>query len=136
MSKNDFKVFARNYPELANSVSTGKTTWQKLYELYDIYGEKSNIWDDYISMDRSGDNRDYNDYNTDNIDSPINANTSISDVVKMIKNIDLETVQKGVTNLQKTIGLLQDFGLGAASGKDINIPKSYESRPIYKYFED
>ena len=48
-----------------------------------------------------------------------------------IKNLDMESVQKGVTNLQKTIGLLQELGL--------SIPKettSYEANPIYRRFED
>ena len=49
----------------------------------------------------------------------------------MIKNVDLESVQKGVTNLQKTIGLLQDIGIGAATKE-----KVYEPRPMYKYFDD
>ena len=142
MSKNDFKLFARNNPELASSVANGQTTWQNLYELYDIYGEQSNVWDGYISRgnnptnttDRSVKNTEYT--NNQTTDSSINGNTSISDVVGMIKNIDLETVQKGVTNLQKTIGLLQDFGIGSSTGSNTNIPKSYEARPIYKYFED
>ena len=49
----------------------------------------------------------------------------------MIKNVDLESVQKGVNSLQKTIGLLQDIGIGAATKE-----KSYEPRPMYKYFDD
>ena len=48
-----------------------------------------------------------------------------------IKNLDMESVQKGVTNLQKTIGLLQELGI--TSKKD-NI--GYEPTPIYKRFED
>ena len=38
MSKENFKSFARIHPELANFVNTNQTNWQKLYELYDIYG--------------------------------------------------------------------------------------------------
>ena len=48
------------------------------------------------------------------------------------KNIDLESVQKGVTNLQKTLGLLQELGIGSNK----NNISQYEPRPIYKYFED
>ena len=39
MSKESFKTFARNNPELASSVLDNKVTWQQLYELYEIYGE-------------------------------------------------------------------------------------------------
>ena len=113
MSKDEFKTFARTHPELAKNVMSGKTSWQKLYELYDIYGENSNIWDSYLSK-------------------PIEvAQSSIKDMFNTIKNLDMESVQKGVTNLQKTIGLLQELGI--TSKKD-NI--GYEPTPIYKRFED
>ena len=48
MSKESFKSFARNHTELANYVMNGKTNWQRLYELYEIYGENSSIWNDYF----------------------------------------------------------------------------------------
>ena len=44
MSKENFKHFAKRHLELAEIVLKGKTTWQKLYELYDIYGEESDVW--------------------------------------------------------------------------------------------
>ena len=46
MSKESFKSFARSHTELANYVMNGKTNWQRLYELYEIYGENSSIWND------------------------------------------------------------------------------------------
>ena len=48
MSKDTFKAFARKNPSLANSVLTGKVSWQQLYELYEIYGENNSIWDNYL----------------------------------------------------------------------------------------
>ncbi len=119
MSKETFKIFARSHPELATKVINNTTSWQKLYELYEIYGEDNKIWNDYF---------------TDSI-SRVDSNSSLNafqDLVGMIKNIDLDSVQKGVTNLQKTIGLLQDIGLGStAQPKEV-----YEPRPLYRYFED
>ena len=113
MSKDAFKTFARSHPELAKNVMSGKTSWQKLYELYDIYGENSNVWDTYFSK-------------------PIEvAQSSIKDMFNTIKNLDMDSVQKGVTNLQKTIGLLQELGIG--SQKETSM---YEPKPIYRRFED
>lgn len=113
MSKDAFKTFARSHPELAKNVMSGKTSWQKLYELYDIYGENSNVWDTYFSK-------------------PIEvAQSSIKDMFNTIKNLDMDSVQKGVTNLQKTIGLLQELGIG--SQKETS---KYEPKPIYRRFED
>ena len=39
----------------------------------------------------------------------------------------MDSVQKGITNIQKTIGLLQDIGIGNK--------QSNEVRPIYQRFE-
>ena len=44
----------------------------------------------------------------------------------------MESVQKGIKNIQKTIGLLQDIGIGSTA----NEVETYEPRPMYKYFDD
>lgn len=119
MSKDTFKSFARIHPELATTVLSGKATWQQLYELFEIYGENGTIWNNYFSQATIADQN--------------NNITSFKDFFNTFKNIDMESVQKGVTNLQKTIGLLQDIGLGSKSSSNSQI---YEPRPLYKHFED
>lgn len=121
MSKEMFKSFARLHPELGNYVMNNNTSWQKLYELYEIYGDNSSVWNSYLK--------------TDSVKKVVSKtdDTPISDLFNTIKKIDLDSVQKGVNNLQKTIGLLQDIGIGSAT-KNFKAP--YESRPMYKYFED
>ena len=39
MSKETFKEFVRLKPELIKQVNSNKTSWQKLYEIYEIYGD-------------------------------------------------------------------------------------------------
>lgn len=117
MSKDSFKAFARLHPELANNVLNGKATWQQLYEIYEIYGEGNSIWNQYFPATLA-----------DNISS---SATTIKDFVNTFKNIDMDSVQKGINNIQKTIGLLQDIGIGSR-----NTLNTYEPRPIYKRFED
>ncbi len=117
MSKELFKKFVRIHPELGNSVMNNETSWQKLYELYEMYGEESEVWNKYIKKVL--------------VTTPATKESSFSDLLTMIKNVDLESVQKGVNSLQKTIGLLQDIGIGAAKKDPI-----YEPRPLYKYFDD
>ena len=39
MSKETFKEFISKKPELIDYIKNGEMTWQKFYELYDIYGE-------------------------------------------------------------------------------------------------
>lgn len=121
MSKETFKLFARNHPELASAVMKGQASWQKLYELYDIYGETNSVWDSYFNTVKT-------------VESTFQPNT-FRDFFNTFKNIDLDSVQKGVNNLQKTVGLLQDIGLGSKN-RNQAADSSYEPRPMYKYFED
>lgn len=93
MSKDKFISYARNHPELAKEVLRGNVSWQQLYELYEIYGENHSIWNQY----NRGDSFDFNQF---------------KDFYEMIKKIDLNHVQEGIQNVQKTIGLLQDIGIG------------------------
>ena len=110
MSKESFKVFARNHPELATKVMNNDVSWQKLYELYEIYGEDNSIWNSYFT----------------------NETTSIKDIINNIKNIDLTSFQKTINNLQKTLSLIQDIGVGQLNNPSLQ----YEKKPLYKYFED
>lgn len=120
MSKETFKMFARSHPELAKEVLNNTTTWQKLFELYEIYGENNSVWDTFLPRTSPSSN------------TTLTSPATIKDLISMVKNIDLDSVQKGVNNLQKTIGLLQDIGLGSAA----KTPDVYEPRPLYQYFED
>lgn len=124
MSKELFKIFAKSHPELASKVLSRNVSWQQLYELYEIYGEDNSIWNNYL--DSTGNSSDINN-------NSIKEQTSFKDLFNTFKNLDMESVQQGVSNLQKTIGLLQDLGLGAAKNISSN---TYEPRPIYQHFDD
>ena len=110
MSKESFKQFARKHPELANKVINNDISWQKLYELYEIYGEDNSIWNNYIT----------------------NETTSIKELLNNFKNIDLTSIQKTITNLQKSLSVIQDLGVGQTNASSL----PYERKPLYKYFED
>ena len=120
MSKESFKSFARRHTELANYVMNGKTNWQRLYELYEIYGENSSIWNDYFSS------------NVTNRETELSElSTNFKDLLNHVKNIDLDSVQKGITNIQKALGVLQDIGIGKSASA-----ATYEPRPLYQHFDD
>ena len=111
MSKIEFKNFVKKNMNLVKVVESGETTWQKLYELYDLYGETSTVWDKYLK--------------------PINQTNNFKDIINLIKGIDLNTVQKGLLSLDKAIDAFKDL----IPNKNIN-QDNYEPRPTYKYFED
>ncbi len=120
MSKESFKNFVKTHPELATEVMNHQTTWQDFYELYELYGENHQIWNNYLKKEEK---------------EPVfqAGTTSMAEFINMLKKIDLNSVQKTVGSLQKTIGLLQDIGIGSNSKSSTSV---YEPRPIYQHFDD
>ena len=117
-TKEEFKNFARLHPELVRYIKNGEATWQKFYEIFDIYGEKEEAWEDYFGKTK----KNGNDYN-------------LKSLTDKIKNIDLTSVQEHIGTAQKALGIVQELtskGTSAISDvKDIPTP-----RPINKIFED
>lgn len=122
MSKEEFKSFVRKNPSLIKYVNNNSMTWQKFYEMYDMYGESNDIWNNYLNTTSN------NIVKTNTLSSSENA---FRELVNTVKTINLEKVQKGINSLQKTISLVQELG-----SSNNTTPKEYERRPIYKRFED
>ena len=116
--KEEFKLYVKDHPELIKYVKSGDMTWQKFFEIYSIYGNDKSVWNKY--------------FNDDNSQTNIKENMSVSDLINMVKNVDLDSVQKNITNISKALGLVQSL-----IAKD-EIPKAdtYTPRPLYKKFED
>lgn len=125
MAKEDFKRFVRSHPELIQHVNSGSMSWQKFYEMYDIYGENNSVWSKYQKTEDTNSTRSTP---TKSMAATV-GDTSIKDLFNMVKKIDLESVRKGAEGLQKAIALVQDFG----SSKTTN---NYQARPLYKHLED
>lgn len=113
MSKESFKVFARNNPELIDYVKNKRATWQELYEVYNLYGEDRNIWNKYLSSSKD-----------------TNSNVGFKDIVDMVKDIDLEKVRSGIDSIQKTISMVQDLGLKTKN------ENRYQTRYRYRHLDD
>ena len=115
MSLENFKKFVKTRPNLANYVTSGEVTWQKFYDMYELYGESSSVWDKYLTTSTS--------------------TITLKDVFGMIKNIDVTEVQNSINSLQKGIGYIEE--LVRSKEKEIPIRKqTYESRPLYRYYDD
>ena len=118
--KEEFKNFVKENPKLLKYVKSGEMSWQKFYEMYDIYGKDEEVWKEYLTV------------------ATVSAATtasafSFSEMVNWLKNIDLDSVQTGIGNLQRVIGMVQDL-----SNKDTKEEKKeeYKPRPLYKHFDD
>ncbi len=116
-TKEKFKDFVRKNPVLLKHVKDGKMTWQKFYEIYDIYGEDENAWKDYLTVGT--------------VAAATTAATSF-DLMGFLKNLDLDSIQNSVNSMQRVLGLLQDM----SSSKSNTTETPRKPRPLYKHFED
>ncbi len=127
MTKKDaFKSFVRKNPNLIKYVRTGKMDWQKFYELYDLYGEDETAWSLYLKKEKTESQASINQETNKTAEGLLG-------MASLLKGIDLNTVQNGVSSLQRVVGLLQE--LGTKSPKE-EVKPAYKPRPIYKHFED
>lgn len=110
--KEDFKNFVNNHKELIKYVNTDKMTWQKFYDMYSLYGENSDVWDEYFSKE---DNK---------------SNISLKNILDSLKNLDTNEVQKNINSLNKILSLISTL---VTKEKEEPV---YEPMPLYKKFED
>lgn len=117
----DFKSFVKKNPNLVNYVKNDTMSWQKFYELYDLYGEDENIWGDYLGNRNASSNK-----------VEKKSTSRFSDILDMAKNIDANKLQDSISSVQKAIGLIGDMFI-KDKGTDTN---TYTPRPIYRKFDD
>ena len=108
--KEEFKAFVRKNPILVKYVKNNEMTWQKFYEIYDIYGENNDVWKDYL-----------NEKETTNLD-----------FFNFLKTIDMDKIQEGVESLQRVVGVIGEM----AATKEKLTQDNYKPRPLYKHFDD
>lgn len=83
--KEKFKEFIKNKPYLADYIKTREMTWQDFYELYDLYGDKKEIWDKY---------------------PPKKEKTKITDY---FQNINLDNIEEHLTEAEKVLSIISEL---------------------------
>lgn len=114
MSKDTFKSFVKENPNLVKFVKSGEMTWQKFYEMYDLYGSDHKVWKNYLGEDNK-----------------ITNTLGLADFLTWLKTVNLDSLQEGIGNIQRVLGVVQDL-----SKKEDKKEPSYKPRPLYKHFED
>ena len=125
MTKIDnFKEFVKKNSNLITYVKQRNKSWQKFYEIYNLYREESDIWKEYILKEEKIDK-------AKSITVPKSSNNTLSNIVEMAKNIDTNKLQDGISSIQKAISLFGDMLI-----KDSQETNTYTPRPISRKFDD
>lgn len=117
----NFKSFVKKNPKLITFVKNGSMSWQKFYELYDLYGEDNNVWNEYVKEEKKEVKKETR-----------NNTNSLSNIVEMAKNIDAAKLQDGITSIQKAISLFGDM----LTKNNQTTSSNYTPRPVYRRFDD
>ena len=96
-----------------------KMTWQKFYEMYDLYGSEHEVWNDYLTTKKEV--------------TKAATVASATDFLSWFKSVDLDSLQEGINSVSRVIGVLQDFGTKDTTSSN---KVEYKPRPLYKHFED
>lgn len=127
-SKEEFKSFVRKHPELIKYVKSGEMNWQKFYELYSLYDEDDDAWNEYFNINNST--------NTNTRSSSTSNNYGLSDIMNMFKGIKPEVLQQNITSIQKFLGFVSDFVGDKSTTKTPSNKGIYTPRPTKRMFED
>ena len=111
----DFKSFIKTKPELISYIKEHNDSIQKLYEVYDIYGEDDKVWDEYTNSNRS--------------------NINLNNIKDIVKNIDIDSIKGHINTAQKAIGIVQELTSKAEKVGTV-IKKPISPKPLGKFFED
>ena len=119
--KEAFKEFLRKYPKITEYLKNNKdSSIQKLYEIYDIYGEDEAAWRPYLNF----------------TNKMTNDNESINSIKDLMKSIDVDSLQEHIKTAQKALGFIEELTSKGASNVG-SIPKGPKSpRPLDKFFGD
>lgn len=117
--KEEFKEFIKDHPELIKYVNNKEKSWQDFYEIYDLYGNKEDVWNEFKVKDSTEDTR---------------KNASISELANLVKNVNMDNVQKYINNAQKAIDVIKELTNKTPSNGSEIIPKT--PRVINKFFGD
>lgn len=120
MSKKDeFKEFIRTKPELVEYIKNKEMTLQSFYEIYDVYGSDDTAWEPYIRKN--------------NVE---NNNISTSKITDIMKNLNIDEIQKHINTAQKALGVVEDLTTKGSNTLTNAIKGPLQSRPLNKFFED
>ena len=114
-----FKEFVKKNPMLLKYIKNNEMTWQKFYEIYDMYGEDESAWKDYLSVKEAT--------------VAATSGFALGDLLSWLKNINLDSVQEGVQSLQRVVGVMGDV---SNKKNNNNMDPEYKPRPLYKHFDD
>lgn len=101
-----FREFISKHPLVKEEVTTGKFTWQRIYENWVILGENDEMWKKYEKVEKN-ENKKIEDLLTSD---------NLKNLWGYVKKINPDSISKTLNTVQKVLQITQSFGGKNVSG--------------------
>lgn len=89
----EFKEFIKDKPFLNEKVRNKETTWQSLYETYDLFGKDADVFKQ---------NKEEKNENS-------TARGNPNSLLKMLEGVNLDKINENLEGMKKILGVLGEF---------------------------
>ena len=109
MSKLDeFKTFIKGQDEVLEKIHNGELSWQKVYEIYDIYGPSNSLFKQPKKEETNTRNK---------------SNSQLNNAIKAFQDIDMDKISDNLQSLQKVLGVFSEFSKSNKSDQSHSLSK-------------
>ena len=89
---NEFKEFIKDKPFLKQKVDNKETTWQNLYETYDLFGKEADVFKEIKEEENNARN-----------------SSGSNSILKMLEGVNLDKISENLEGMKKILGVLGEF---------------------------
>ena len=101
-----FKEFIKDKEFLIEKVNKNETTWQNLYEIYDLYGEDASVFKN---------NREDNHQE--------NNEGKVNNLLKAFEGVDVNKINENLEGVRKILAVLAEF----SKKDDTKVKRTYQN---------
>ena len=111
----EFKIFIKDKPFLQEKVNNGETTWQSLYETYDLFGKDADVFKETKEEEQE-------------VSNNTNGGNNNS-ILKMLEGVNLDKISENLEGMKKILGVLGEF----TRKDDVKVSRRNTSRTTRRY---
>ncbi len=96
----EFKNFAHDKPHLRDLVKKGKTTWQELFERYDIYGPDDDIFKEPNAEEKKTVKKEESESK--------GKKEGLDSILEALSGFDVDKISDGLNGMKKILNVLSE----------------------------
>lgn len=101
----EFKSFCKDKPYLIDKVEKGKTTWQELFEIYDIYGEDAEQLKEEVVSEKE---EESSEERNEPVEEEKVKKEGLSGILEMLSGFDPDKLSDSLNSVKKIISVLSE----------------------------